>query len=750
MLVKRYLSSFFLMGLLAVAFVANAQRKSEISSKTKTIDGKEYYIHHVQRGETLYGLSHAYKVSVEEIENLNPKVKDGLKADAVIQIPVRVRKEVEPQMIVEDSEQQPVVEKTDFVKSPILESIAERTDTFKESDLVVEISESPEVLDSGMIVLEPDSEIIEPMENDTIVVGGYYVVEEGEDLYDIAKKFGIDLSDFKEINPGLNNNPSPETKILVPNIVNEQDYIIHKVEYNERTSSMLKRWKVKDKLFRKKNVSVGSHVFVNQIVLIPIEPVVVRPEVIELDDQVQMVVEQEQEIDEPLLVENNEKEPLFIEEIPYDMPECIALSENALKRYNVALMIPLYLYDLGSLDVSKENISKLQKARPLSFLQYYQGFMMAAEKLEKEGLKLNLTVIDVTDNVSSAHQALTQIEGMDFDMIVGPFFAKSFEVIEEYARDKGIIMVNPLSVRSSVVTGNPNVVKVKPGDTGLILTLSNLVKNYYRDSNVFLVSSEKAEDSLLMVKLQHNLELAINQEVKVSNDEFLQFARNESQRLEMGEKMMPTINVEGQEYSTNDLKNSEDDGVIIHNAVKRYKSTGEVIPHLSGVRNNLIIAYCDDNVFATQSLNGLKKVADQYPITIVGATDWAKFEKLLVESLLQMNAIYVSDFFVDYESAEVKLFIQRFRSKYAWEPQKYAYEGYDVAMYFLSALMRYGDATMECLQCYNSPMLHTRYRFFNGYQNSGDGLENYYWSVYQFDKKDIELKAIEPFKSSAK
>lgn len=652
MLVKRYLSSFFLMGLLAIAFLANAQKESKISSKT--IDDEECYV-------------------------------------------------VQSEMV--DSE------------------------TFGWDAEVVEV---------------------EPMEKDTIVVGGYYVVEKGEDLYDIAKKFGIDLSDFKDVNPGLNNNPSPGTKILVPNIVNEQDYIIHKVEYNERTSSMLKRWKVKEKLFRKKNISVGSHVFVNQIVLIPIDPVIVKPEIVEIDDQEQVVDNQEQESDEPLMVDaNEENENLFLEEIPYDMPECIALPENALKQYNVALMIPLYLYDLGSLDVSKENISRLQKARPLSFLQYYQGFMMAAEKLEKEGLKLNLTVIDVTDNVSSAHQALAQIEGKDFDMIVGPFFAKSFEVIEEYAKDKGIIMVNPLSTRSSVVMGNPNVVKVKPGDTGLILTLSSLVKNYYRDSNVFLVSRENVEDSLFMVKLQHHLDLAINQEVKVSNDEFLQFARNESQRLEMGEKMMPTINVEGQEYSTNDLKNSEVDGVIIHNAIKRFKSTGEVIPHLSGVRNNLIIAYGDDNVFATQSLNGLKKVADQYPITIVGATDWAKFEKLLVESLLQMNAIYVSDFFVDYESAEVKLFIQRFRSRYAWEPQKYAYEGYDVAMYFLSALMRYGDATMECLQCYNTPMLHTRYRFFKGYQNSGDGLENYYWSVYQFDKKDIELKAIEPFKSSA-
>ena len=596
--------------------------------------------------------------------------------------------------------------------------------------------------------VETEIVMVEPMEKDTVVVGGYYVVEKGEDLYDIAKKFGIDLSDFKASNAGLNNNPVAGTKIMVPNIVNEQDYIIHKVEYNERATSMLKRWKVKEKDFREKNISVGSHVFVNQIVLIPIEPVVVKQEVMEIDDH-------EQEVDEPLLAEDDELdelESLIINEIPFDLPDCKALPENALKRYNVALMIPLYLYDLGSLDVSKENISRLQKARPLSFLQFYQGFMMAAEKLEQEGLKLNLTVIDVTDNVSSAHQALTEIEGKDLDMIVGPFFAKSFEVVEEYAKEKGIIMVNPLSSRSTVVVDNPNVVKVKPGDTGLILTLFNLVKNYYHDSNVFIVSRENNSDSLFLDKLQRHLELAINQEVKVSNDEFLQFAQNESKRMEMGEKMVSTINVEGQEYSTNDLQNSEKDGVIIHNSVKRYKSTGEVIPHLSGVRNNLIIAYGDDNVFATQSLNGLKKVADQYPITIVGATDWAKFEKLLVESLLQMNAIYVSDFFVDYESMEVKRFIQRFRSKYAWEPQKYAFEGYDVALYFLSAMMLYGDATIDCLQCCDFPMLHTRYRFFNGYMSSGgkDGLENYYWSVYQYDKKEIELKAIEPFRSSAK
>ena len=864
----------------------------KVSDNITKIGNKEYYLHYVKSGQTLTDISKAYHVTIEEIERLNPEVKGGIKPGLVIGIPVQEAQiripvneivdhslekpeitvvpepieepvavqqeeleiEPEPEEIpvvepIEEPMEEPVVvqlEEPEVESEPEEIPVVEPVEEPMEEPVVVQLEE-PEVepepeeipvvepveepMEEPVVVqleepevepepeeipvvepveepmeepvvaqleepeVEPEPEeipVVEPIEEPVaeqqeepeiepepeeptlaeqvdepiieeepvvnvpvyggpkeksvmVLEGGRYTVQAGEDLYDIAKRFGIDIADLKAVNKGLTNYPSVGTVIVIPNISNDNDYIVHKVEKNERTASLVRRWKVNESEFKAMNTAVGSHVFVNQVVLIPIDPV-------ELKFSSEPVFEDE---DEPIapkeIVEDDTEVPIDLD-VPYVMPDCKALPENASKRYNVALMIPLYLYDLGSLDVSKENIAKLQKARPLSFLQFYQGFMMAVEKLEKEGLKLNLTVIDVTDNVSSAHQALTQIEGKELDMIVGPFFAKSFEVIEEYAKDKGIIVVNPLSVRSSVVVDNPNVVKVKPGDTGLILTLTNLVKNYYHDSNVFIVSREKDQDTLFLRKLQHHLNLAINQEVKVSNDEFLQYAQNESERMELGDKMVPTINVEGQEYSTNDLKNSTKDGVVIHNSVKRYKSTSAVIPHLSGVRNNLIIAYGDDNVFATQSLNGLKKVADRYPITVVGATDWAKFEKLLVQSLLQMNAIYVSDFFVDYESEEIKRFVLRFRSKYAWEPQKYAFEGYDVAMYFMKALMCYGDATTQCLQCCDFPLLHTHYRFFDGGLNSGgnDGLENYYWSVYQYDKNEIELKAIEPFKKSSK
>lgn len=661
-----------------------AQVAVERSSEIVTIGGKEYYMHHVKQGETLYGISKAYQVSVEDIERLNPEVKDGLKAGQVIGIPVVMQ-----------------------------------------------------------VVEEPVTQNEEIGENDgnAVQVGIEYIVQKGEDLYDIAKKFGIDVADFKAINPGLTNEPKAGVVIKVPNIVNEDDYIIHKVEFNERTSSLLKRWKVSESEFRKKNISVGSHVFVNQVVLIPIDKVTVIQE--QTENEPEVVEEEEQEQTEVIQDDFTLAE---IGEEAIEQPECDIDPSHASRRYKVALMIPFYLYDIGKLDVGKEDVAKAQKSRSLSFLQFYEGFMMAVESLtENEGLKLELTVIDVTDNVSSAHDALSQVEGKELDMIVGPFFGKSFAVIEEYAKEKGIVMVNPLSTRESVVEGQPNVVKVKPSASGQILGISSLVKNRYRDSNVFIVSREKDSDSMFLNTLERQLDRTVNEEVSVSNEEFLEYARSESQRMEMGDKMVSTIDVEGQVYSTNDLKANADGEVVLHNTVKRYaySDMGKLKSQLSGVRNNLIIAYGDDNVFATQILNTLKKESDKCPITLVAVPDWTKFEKLLVDNLLSMNAIYFSDSFVDYQDQNVKKFVSSFRRKYRCEPQGYAFEGYDVAWYFLHALMRYGTGFQECISYYSIPLLHTPYHFMN--KGSNNGMENQAWSVYQYDSERIELKPVNPF-----
>ena len=746
---KIFVVILFLIGMLFSGSLM-AQTPVERSKNITKIGGKEYYLHTVKAGQTMADISQVYNVTISEIEQLNPEVKkDGLKAGHVLGIPVRPPKEIEPELpveepepVIEEPEPEPIVEEPEpepVVEEPEPEPIVEEPEP--EPEPVVEEPEPEPIVNEP----EPEPVVEEPKpEPVTVKVGGRYIVQANEDIYDIAKKFGIDVVDFKALNPSLATTIYEGMAISVPDILNENDYIVHKAEFNERTSSLVKRWKVDESEFRAMNVSVGSHVFVNQVVLIPIERI--KPEHEVVDEPVVVEVETPQP-EEPVMP----GEPSSVFNEPLETPECYADPANALQRYKVALMIPLYLNDVSSLEITKDNLTNLQKARPLSFLPFYEGFMMAVEKMtDEQGLKLDLTVIDVTDNVSTAERALNQIEHKHFDMIIGPFFGKSFAIVEEYAKAHEILVVNPLSTRNEVVEGNANVIKLKPSNGGQILDIAYLVRNRYPDANVFILSREKETDSLFLDQLEHELNLAVNDEVTVSGDDFMKYAQSESQRLEMGSRLVSTISVEGQVYSTNDLKDGTLNQVVLANPVHRYaynsNNLNSLISQLSGVRDNVIIAYGDDNVFATQVLNTLKKEADRVPITLVCAPDWTKFEKLLVESLLQMNAIYLTDNFVDYNSIEANNFVLNFRRKYAVEPQNYAFEGYDVATYFLTALMRYGRDMTECLPYFKMPLLHTQYHFMR--KGVDNGLENQNWSMYQYDNEDIELVPVNPFKKA--
>ena len=781
---------FFLFVLFGMSLTGQvmAQEVVERSSEKTKIGGKEYYMHRVKQGQTLYGLSKAYNVSIEEIEKLNPEVKDGLKVGHVLGIPVRPLQEAqteEPQPVTVKPEPEPEPGKVKPVKpepkeEPVVVKPEPKTEPEPEQEpkpavkpvrpepepVVVEEPESePEtvVIEEPEPEPEPEPVVVKPQEqeepatiepqpnNKPFFDGKARIVQRGEDLYDIAKEYGIDVADLKQANPRMTfEDPREGTRIVIPKIANENDYIVHSCEYNERVSSLLKRWKVDENSFRAMNVSVGSHVFENQVVLIPIQPITdfywIPQE--KVQDEIVEVVEEEPA--EPQDIQEHQQLDFDFE--TGDIPDCVAAPENASKRYRVALMVPLYLNNIGGVDVSKDKAAKTKKSRPMSFLQFYEGFMIAAESMEKQGMKLDLTVIDVTDNTSTAENAVSKIENKDVDLIVGPFFGKSFDIVEDYAKANDIAIVNPMTTRRSVIEDNPNVIKAKAGDVGMILSISNLIKNRYPNANVFIVSREKAADSAFLDQLEHHLNMAINEEVTVSGDEFLQYARNESERLEMGDRMVPTIDVEGQVYSTGDFQTGTTREIVLSNQVKRYPYSriGDVKSQLSGVRDNVIIAYGDDNVFATQMLNTLNRSAGRFPVTLVCAHDWQRHEKLLVENLLKMNAIYISDFFVDYNDEEVKRFVLRFRQKYVVDPQQYAFEGYDVGRYFLNALMQYGsDDLINCLHCYQASLLHTNYRFYyKNYLNAGgnEGKENLYWSLYQYDKDNIELVPVDPFK----
>src|SRR5665213_255056 len=75
---------------LSLFFVTPAfAQKGEIKKSTKieTVDGKKYYDHTVEKGQTLYAIAKAYNVSVNDILLENPDALNGIKPGQVLKIP---------------------------------------------------------------------------------------------------------------------------------------------------------------------------------------------------------------------------------------------------------------------------------------------------------------------------------------------------------------------------------------------------------------------------------------------------------------------------------------------------------------------------------------------------------------------------------------------------------------------------------------------------------------------------------------
>ena len=83
----KHTGAFLLLSLLADCGVAQAQSADAWQEQTISIEGRQYRLHIVAKGETLYSLSKRYGVSIDDIIADNPVLKEGLKTGQAIKLP---------------------------------------------------------------------------------------------------------------------------------------------------------------------------------------------------------------------------------------------------------------------------------------------------------------------------------------------------------------------------------------------------------------------------------------------------------------------------------------------------------------------------------------------------------------------------------------------------------------------------------------------------------------------------------------
>ncbi|MDR6966735.1 LysM repeat protein [Flavobacterium arsenatis] len=161
----------------------------------------EQYI--VEAGETKYGLSKRFGVSINELENLNPHIIKMLRTGHQINIPGRmVDKPIAKQQV--DKPKSIAVEKEVLAEKP-----AERKETIAKSETVSTKADAEKSVEKKEIITQAEVKI--PIEN---LVS--YEVQPKETLYGLSKMSGLSEEKLIDLNPELSNGLKAGMIIKVP------------------------------------------------------------------------------------------------------------------------------------------------------------------------------------------------------------------------------------------------------------------------------------------------------------------------------------------------------------------------------------------------------------------------------------------------------------------------------------------------------------------------------------------------------
>ncbi len=130
----------------------------EKSTKIEVINGEEFYMHEIQKGQTFYGISKIYNVPVDTIIAYNPESSVKLKIGSLIKIP-----------------------------------------TYKKRNSKTE-----------------PKQIINQTQKPVAIPSQWHTVSQGESLYSISKKYNTSVEAIKKLNSGISESLSIGQRIEVP------------------------------------------------------------------------------------------------------------------------------------------------------------------------------------------------------------------------------------------------------------------------------------------------------------------------------------------------------------------------------------------------------------------------------------------------------------------------------------------------------------------------------------------------------
>ncbi|MDD2474666.1 MAG: LysM peptidoglycan-binding domain-containing protein [Dysgonamonadaceae bacterium] len=625
------------------SFLATAQ---SLPYPKVIIEGQEFYEYEVKPGEGLFSVSRTFSVAIDKILKFNPSAKDGLVNGQKLIIPIATTKG------------KPVLDQNSFFyhnieRGETVYSLAAMYNTTEEEIYRLNPS-AREGITQGSVLMIPQRKVISDVKEKNY---RYHTISPKETLYSVSKTYSLTPENIIMANPGLSINTFQIGKtIRIPFFESNESFSTyagpvviektqHKVKKGETLYSISQQYGVSVDAVEKENPGFTSPLRINSVLIIPVERV-------------------DRELVRQDAVNESRANVLLSNRKPSERVDVM----------QVGLLMPFLEKNEG---------------QSIRIQEYYEGFLLAVEKLKKQGVNLELYVFDIgtETNTKKLESLLTTMEIQNLDLIIGGVSDSQIKLLSDFSIAQNIKYVIPFSSKNTEVLNNGNIFQVNTPQSNLYTKASQVFVNKFNRANIIFVNnkSDNNKDDLMFI-MQSDLK----------------------------KKSIP--------YKTVALTESLDEGLV----------------HLlDSTKENILIPSSGDIAVLGQvlgTLNSLKQTSPELNVQLFGYPEWQTYEANYLKDYHNHGTYFYSSFYVNKNTPEIEDFKQNFKKWYKKDLQntypQYAMLGYDTALYFLTALRRYGR-NFE-VQMYNLDINTVQFAFhfdrvnnWGGFINTGMYLVNY-------------------------
>lgn len=519
-----------------------------------------------------------------------------------------------------------------------------------------------------------------------------HVVLERQTLFSISKAYDVSVDELYRLNPslketGLKKNaiiliPATQSKTKAAPAQENTGNIQQEREERQRKLDSLTSAVTTE--HARKTVSETVHVRkwfedLNSIA----ERYGVTPEAImqannlkstKLSNRQKLIIPAAEEMSEPAGVDLNAEIEDVQDSIQTEVQEVWTFTATPKETVKATMLLPLKTAD-GR--VNRNN------------MDFYSGALLAVYDLAQKGISTDFTMLDIADK----SHPVTHEDINGSDMVIGPVSGTDISrLLQSFPRST--MVISPLDPKvESLVAGYDNLIQAPTPAKRQYMDMTEWVKEDMGPSDTVLVISEKA------------------------------FKQSDAAKL-----MMEVIDSSGIAYNPFSYNILEGRDVV---------DTLKVLMSKNGTSRVMIAS--ESEAFVNDVVRNMNLMLyEQFDVVLYAPSKIRSFETIEVEHFHKTNMHVSLTYYIDYEDQRVKDFLLKYRALYNTEPSQFAFQGYDIASYFINLCSRYGDRWPDMVGNAPQAMLQSTFKCRKTSEDSGyinDGVRRIVydkgWNVYE-------------------